>query len=172
MNRSLTLVFALFVASPLAAQIGEKRDTVENDYGFPFLQRTLQLGSKQIEFARYPYVDKINASAFYAGGVCVAMRYGSEGKQSEDEAVKFLQKFALDDAKWKLASRHSAGRPEKNGFVTDEVLTFECVKLIKKRLALVTHTTSTIRGVETRSWDILIFDEPHKDIALAVLRLK
>jgi hypothetical protein len=166
----LLLILALAAGVTSPPQPGDRRDKVENEHGFPFTEGTARIGERVVQVARYASQGVITVTAYYVKDACVAMRFTSRGEMTEEEVATFLKRYALDDARWLSISHEVAGRAEKGAQVSEKIARYECTKLTRKRTALVTHSTRTRPPATTpeKAWDVYLFDETDKDIALMI----
>jgi hypothetical protein len=173
MNLPLLIFAAAAAAAPFVAHLGDKREKIENELGYPFTEGTVQIAGQPVAIARYPFEDKVTISAYFAKGTCVALRFSSSGETSEEAAGKLLQRYGGPAASWKIVWRRAEGGATDKEHGTDSLTRFESSAGERPQVAVLTQTTKTVRQkVEVKEWNILVYDDRSREITVALERSK
>jgi hypothetical protein len=159
--------------SPFPAQIGDKRATVENEYGDPYAKFTRQIAGRSVEVARYAYKERGTVTVFYVKDTCVAVRISSVGEIGPEDVLSVLRPFSIDGKPWELSSLDTGSQLGKKFLRKDQLEGYVCSSLRNKRLAVLTRTTDVIRGkAEIKSWDVLVYSDEEKEVVDALRKDK
>src|SRR5262249_9800456 len=116
MKLHLVAFLALLLSDTFAAQVGDKREFVEKEYGEPYVTGTREIAGRSVVIAQY--ADK-HASVFYVKDTCVAIRLSGGGEIGPDDVLSLLRPFSIDGRPWDLSSLDSESHVGKSSHRKD-----------------------------------------------------
>jgi hypothetical protein len=170
-ERYSLLMLQAVLAQPLCAQLGERRQVLENEFGYPFgREASIQVAARKVDLANYAVHDG-SFSACYVNGLCVVLRFNGDGDLADEKLKEHLKRISPRDQPWKLSSRQSREVRDDKSTGTEDTEYYSSPGA-PNRSAIVSRSTLllTRKSVVVKSWTIFFFDGSDKEFMEALRR--